>query len=196
MSFLADRGHGRATTEKLEDALKARHGRRGTVPDSTPTPIKVSVFKQLAIDGFSSEKVFFNAFGRSSHCEKDGACGATHMRYAYEDTNGRTLAAFGRVLLYFICKVGEAGEEEEGGDEGGGNVNGGEQRFHLLACIEDLKHDRPDGYGLARMAAVPAAAAGGRDAPQQIIDAETIEALMRLSIKGRKPSLLPATRAF
>ena len=62
--------------------------------------------------------------------------------------------------------------------EGDGNYNGRKQCFYLLACIEDLKHDHPDGHGSTRMAAVPAVAAGGRDAPQRIFDSDTIGALM------------------
>ena len=98
-SFLTSRGHGHAATEKLEDALKdARRGRRGAVPDTTPTPIKVFVFQQLAINDLSAEQAVFNAFVRSSRYEKDGARDAIHMRYAYEDTRGRVQAGFGRAL--------------------------------------------------------------------------------------------------
>ena len=69
--------------------------------------------------------------------------------------------------------------EKRDEDEGDGSYNGKKQRFYLLACIEGLKNNHPDGHGLTRMAAVPAVAAGGRDAPQRIIDADTIGALMR-----------------
>ena len=190
--FLVDRGHRHTATEELGDALKAaRRGCRGTVPDSTPTPIKVSVFQQLAINDFSAEQALFNAFVRSSRYGKDGAHDATHMRYAYEDTKGRMRAGFGRALFYFIYKV----EQEEGepeGDEGGGNDNGGRQRFYLLACIEDLKHNQPDRHGLTSMAALPAS--GG--APQQIVDADPIEALMGVVYKEKEAFFVARDSCF
>ena len=93
-------------------------------------------------------------------------------------------------MVYFIYGVEEEEEEEE--DEGGGNNNSGRQRLYVLACIEDLKHGHPDGYlqGLRRIAAVPAAVASNRGASQQIIDADTIEALTRVVYKGKEASFI------
>ena len=159
------------------------------------------MFKQLAINDFSAEQAHFNAFVRSSRYEKDGARDATHMRYAYEDTKGRMLAGFGRALFYFIYEIEEAEEEEEeeeleDEDEGDGNAsdNGGKQCFYLLACIEDLKLDYPDRHSLTRMAAAPAA--GGHGAPQQIIDADTIEALMGIVYKGKEAFFVARDSCF
>ena len=91
-------------------------------------------------------------------------------------------------MVYFIYGV----EEEEEEDEGGGNDNSGKLRSCLLACIEDLKHDHPDGHlqGLRRIAAVPAAVASNRGASQQIIDADTIEALTGVVYKGNEVSFI------
>ena len=116
------------------------------------------------------------------------------MRYAYEDTKGGIPAGFGRALFYFIYDGEE--EELEDEDEGDGNAsdNGGKQCFYLLACIEDLKHDHPDRHGLTRMAAAPAA--GGRGAPQQIIDADTIEALMGIVYKGKEAFFVARDSCF
>ena len=73
--------------------------------------------------------------------------------------------------VYEVEEEEGEGEEEEKEDEGDGNGNGGKQRFYLLAWIEieDVKHDHPDGHGLTGMAAVPAAAAGDRDAPNKLL---------------------------
>ena len=160
------------------------------------------MFKQLATNDFSAERALLNAFVRSSRYEKDGARDATHMRYACEDTKGRMLAGFRRALFYFIYEVeveeeeDEEEEELEDEDKGDGNAsdNGGKQCFYLLACIEDLKHDYPDRHGLTCMAAAPVA--GGRGAPQQIIDADTIEALMGIVYKGKEAFFVARDSCF